>query len=339
MTYAIGMGSLPDLLEAQAGATAVDRAFTAVDLPQHLLTERTHRVPLASLVDLFDEAARLSGDPLLGLKVGAQMAPTEYGLWIRYALQAPTLRRAITRIVRGLILHQIGGRFALSPRPGGLVAWKYVQSARPGPAARQHDDHVILPMLTTARTYLGDDWVPCWIEASGVDRRGGSAREDFTGLPWRLGAEGIGLVFPASQLDTRRVVPAAPDEAPISSFDVQMETQRRQAERPIDRIAAIIALRLMDRESDIEGTAQMAGLGRRSLQRMIEQEGTTYRILLERVRMSRAKALMVSTEASLTEIAFMVGYSDPAHFTRAFRRSFEETPSDFRSRVAGLLRP
>lgn len=330
MTYAVGMGPLPDLLEAQAGSRAVERAFKGVHLPLHLVTDRSHQIPLASLVDLFDRAARLSGDPLMGLKIGMRMAPADYGLWVRYVLQAPTLRRAIKRISRALVLHQIGGRFVLSQRPGGLVALRYVQNARSGPVSRQHDDHVLPPLLAIIRSYLGEDWTPYWIESGWADRRGASAREDLIAMPWRAGAEGIGLVFSAEALDRRRFYAWGPDETPISSTDVQMEILHRTAERPIDRVAAIIALRLMDRECDIDGAAHMAGLGRRSLQRMIGDEGTTYRALLEQVRMSRAQTLIAGGEASLTEIAFMTGYSDPAHFTRAFRRHFGVAPSRFR---------
>lgn len=330
MTYAVGMGPLPDLLDTHAGSRAVERAFAAAGLPLHLVTERTHQIPLAALVDLFDRAARLSGDPVLGLRIGQGMSPADYGLWIRYALQAPTLRRAIGRIVRALVLHQIGGRFLLSPRPAGLVAWRYLQDALPGPAARQHDDHVLPPMIATARHYLGQGWAPHRIESSCLDRPAIAAREDATGIAWRAGEQGIALVFPIADLDRRRPATDAP-ETLISRTDVEMEIRHRRAERPIDRLEAIIALRLLDRDCDIDGAARMAGLGRRSLQRMIEAEGTTYRALLERVRMARARDLIAETDAPLAEIAFMTGYSDPAHFTRAFRRSAGVTPSQFRA--------
>lgn len=86
----------------------------------------------------------------------------------------------------------------------------------------------------------------------------------------------------------------------------------------------------MDRQTDIDGTARLAGLGRRSLQRQLEDAGLTYSGLLERVRMARARALVEDSPAPLAEIGFDVGYSDPAHFSRAFRRHFGVAPSALR---------
>ena len=331
MTYAVGMGPLPDLLEAQGGSRAVDRAFKAVGLPLDLVTDRHQRVPLGALIELFEQAARLAGDPLFGLRVGSGMQPTDYGLWVRYALQAPTLRGAIERLARTTVLHQVGGRVVLVERPNKMAVWRYQQVCRIGMLGEQHNDHVMPPMLGVARSYLGADWLPNWIETGCFDRKSAAAREGATGMSWRAGAEGLALVFDASALDRRRPAANTLRDEPISSADVKMELRKRTAERPIDRVAAIIGMRLMDRQCDIDGAALMAGLGRRSLQRMIEDEGTTYRSLLDRIRMSRALALIRETDCSLTDIAFMTGYSDPAHFSRAFKRLFGIAPSSYRS--------
>ena len=53
--------------------------------------------------------------------------------------------------------------------------------------------------------------------------------------------------------------------------------------------------------------------------------------MLDRVRMDRAKALIGETGSTLAEVAEQVGYSDPAHFTRAFRRRFGVPPSRLRT--------
>jgi iron complex transport system substrate-binding protein len=47
--------------------------------------------------------------------------------------------------------------------------------------------------------------------------------------------------------------------------------------------------------------------------------------------MDRAKALIAETNATLSEIAEEVGYSDPAHFSRAFRRHVGVPPSRLRA--------
>jgi len=326
MTFATGLGPLPELLEERAGSKAVARAFGAENLPLQLVTDRNHRVPLAAMVGVFNTAARLVGDARFGLEVGLAMPPESYGRWVRFSLQADTFGGAIARLARCVVLHQIGGRLCLQSSGRGAVMWGYRQEAVTGAAALQHNDHVIPVMLRVARAYCGAAWLPDRIVAACPDPGDGTRRADLMQAPWQFDAVTNGLVFPASALSAGRA--ALPDAvAPLSSAEVLAEIRQRQAETAIDRVSAILALRLLDGDTDIDGAARMAGLGRRSLQRQLDREGITYRALLENVRMARAQALISETATPLTEIAHLVGYSDPAHFTRAFRRHFGTPPS------------
>lgn len=335
ITRAHGMGPLPELLEAREGARAVARAFEAEGLPLALIEDRAHWIPLAALFGLFERSARAAGDPLFGLNVGHAMAPGDFGLWVRHALQADTFGEATARLSQGYALHQVGGAVTVTDRPNGRIAWQYRPPHVPGRDPVHHTDHVIPVMIRFARAYLGPGWTPDRIEVGYPDPGDGGAREAATGTPWHFERSGATLVMPAKALAARRDPVMRPDAAgPIlTSLDTRAERQRDANRSPVNQIAAILALRLLDRQSDIEGAAQMVGLGRRTLQRLLAQEGLTYRALLDEVRMARAKALIEETGEKLTDIAYNVGYSDPAHFTRAFGRRFGHPPSRLRRPV------
>ena len=329
MTFATGLGPLPELLEERAGSKAVARAFAAVNLPLHLVTDRAHRVPLAAMVCLFDHAARLAGDARFGLDVGRAMQPEIYGRWVRFSLQAETLGGAIARLARCVVLHQVGGRLSLQSSGRDDVIWGYRQEAVLGPMALQHNDHVMPVMLQVARAYCGPAWLPDRIVAACPDPGDGTGRMDLMQALWQFDAATSGLVFPARALWARRATPQDTG-AHLSAAEVLAEIRQRRAETATDRVSAILALRLLDGDTDIDGAARMAGLGRRSLQRQLDREGISYRALLDTVRMTRARALIAGTAMPLAEIAHQVGYSDPAHFTRAFRRHFGTQPSTLR---------
>ncbi len=72
------------------------------------------------------------------------------------------------------------------------------------------------------------------------------------------------------------------------------------------------------------------GLSTRSLQRQLAQGGTNYSDLLEAVRRQKAIALLKDSKLNLTEIAHQLGYSDPANFSRAFKRWTNLSPRYFR---------
>lgn len=77
--------------------------------------------------------------------------------------------------------------------------------------------------------------------------------------------------------------------------------------------------------------AVMTGTSVRSLQRKLSTAGMTYSRLLALARFENAAALLRDSDIKLIDVAFAAGYTDPAHFSRAFRRMSGMTPRKFRS--------
>lgn len=76
--------------------------------------------------------------------------------------------------------------------------------------------------------------------------------------------------------------------------------------------------------------AEMAGISVRSFQRKLSGMGLSYSGLVDVVRFENAAKLLRDTDAKVIDVAFSSGYTDPAHFTRAFRRVSGVTPREFR---------
>jgi AraC-like DNA-binding protein len=77
--------------------------------------------------------------------------------------------------------------------------------------------------------------------------------------------------------------------------------------------------------------AEMAGLSGRSLQRKLSQAGFGYSDLVDAVRFDNARKLLHDTDSRIIDIALSSGYTDHAHFTRAFRRMTGVSPREFRA--------
>jgi AraC-like DNA-binding protein len=76
--------------------------------------------------------------------------------------------------------------------------------------------------------------------------------------------------------------------------------------------------------------AEMAGVSTRSFQRKLAHVGLSYSDLLDTVRYENASKLLRDSNSKIIDIAFSSGYTDPAHFSRAFRRISGVTPRQFR---------
>ena len=77
--------------------------------------------------------------------------------------------------------------------------------------------------------------------------------------------------------------------------------------------------------------AKIVGIQSRTMHRRLSTEGVTFRALLRNVRMDLAKRYIGDPQYSVTDVAFMLGYSDVSAFSRAFRSWFGTTPSRFRA--------
>jgi AraC-like DNA-binding protein len=98
-----------------------------------------------------------------------------------------------------------------------------------------------------------------------------------------------------------------------------------------DLVAEIVALRLHDGLTDLDGVAAKLEMHRRGLQRALAAEGITYRQVMHSVVRDLAEHELVASDRPIADLALALGFSEPQHFTRAFRRWTGLTPSAHRA--------
>ena len=81
----------------------------------------------------------------------------------------------------------------------------------------------------------------------------------------------------------------------------------------------------------IEETADLAEMSVRTLQRRLSDHGLHFNELLNEAKFSHAKTKLQDTKMPIAEIAKSLGYSDPAHFTRAFHNWSGMSPTEYRN--------
>lgn len=88
-------------------------------------------------------------------------------------------------------------------------------------------------------------------------------------------------------------------------------------------------------ELNIEDMAADMGLSRSQFYRKIKSLTNYSPIeLLRRLRLKRAYELLTTTEKTISEISYEVGFSTPAYFTKCFKEAYQETPTETRDRLS-----
>ncbi len=98
------------------------------------------------------------------------------------------------------------------------------------------------------------------------------------------------------------------------------------------QVLEVVARLLAEGAPDIRTVASAVSTSARTLQRRLHGAGLTYAGLVQRARCEAARRLLAKSDQTVGDVARMLGYSDPAHFARAFQRWTGLTPREFRRR-------
>ena len=119
---------------------------------------------------------------------------------------------------------------------------------------------------------------------------------------------------------------ATPAPVPSATGDVENDFYAR--------LLDIIKVEMSNSELNVDSLAAKMGLGRSQFYRKIKALTNYSPVeLLRNLRLKRSRELLLSTDMSISEIAYEVGFTAPAYFTRCYREAFGETPSELRDKI------
>lgn len=108
-------------------------------------------------------------------------------------------------------------------------------------------------------------------------------------------------------------------------------TQLEAATTLSGQIEAYLMPILHKGDVSVETVAKDMGMSRQTLYRRLKEEGETFAGLLDGLRLRMARDYLAARKVSINETAYLVGFSEPASFVRAFKRWTGQTPSQFRA--------
>jgi len=154
--------------------------------------------------------------------------------------------------------------------------------------------------------------------------------ERYFSCPVSWGAEEFRVAFDASMLD----LPLPRRDSHLFSYLArrveELEKQLPAAANYAERVRREIVHLLAEGEPRLPQVAKRLALSERTLHRRLAAEGAGFAAIIDEARRERALLLLDDAELSCSEIAFLLGYSEPAVFFRAFRRWSGCSPQEYR---------
>ncbi len=312
-------------LVAALPAASLPAFWRATGLTAEVVADPEGRMTAPQLRTAWQEALALTGDALLPLKIAAAIPPGAFGIVEYVCRSAPTLGDGLTQWARFLGLHHDGLTLELIT-VGAQAALRVVaDSAAPsGPA----HEFCFATVIHHVRQHVRP--APRIVAVEFTHRALGDVAGYRAGFdaPVRFDAEYTQIVLPLAALAT----PTATADPALFAI-LQRAAEAHLQTLPVDaafstHVARILHELLRQHRSDIDEVARRLGTTSRSLQRRLRDEGTSFHDLRERVRAALSETYL-RDGLTAGEVAFLLGYSEPSAFFRAFRRWHGTQPSRF----------
>jgi AraC-like DNA-binding protein len=319
LTRVSTIGPIADVIEAAGGSLA--RVFRRSELPLGLVEQPDRLILLSDQFRLVENAAREIGDDAFAARLSIAGGIAGLGPYGQLLLSFDSLGAAITKgYAKFASLLQAATEMSLVVRDGS-AHWSY-QITAPVAIGRQRNEILAIGyMLNILRHFAGPRWTPKAILVPGVLQGRWQIEDVFASDVMR--GECATVIFPAELLDL-----------PNPSLRPWRETHDEiPGDREFIAVAEhMIRLSLLEKSPGIDQIAARLRLSRRTFQRRLAAHNVTFERLAEGVVFAQALTKLDAKRQTITDIALELGYSDPAHFSRAFRRWTGEAPRHWRSR-------
>ncbi|MBV1859864.1 MAG: AraC family transcriptional regulator [Nannocystaceae bacterium] len=192
--------------------------------------------------------------------------------------------------------------------------------------------------IVIGRELTGVHWTPRLVRLRHHPAGPTSEFKERYGCPVEFGAAVNELSVSRDQL-TLPIVGARPELQP-SLIQLARTVQARTLppEDHTSRVRALLLEQVPKGMTTKEKAARHLGFSGRTLTRRLQDEGASFRELLEDAREQLARAWMTDPATEIHEVAYLLGYSDPSTFHRSFRRWTGTTPTVWRrTHASGLV--
>lgn len=291
------------------------------------LATRTEPLTLDELAPVWQVATRHFGRGTLGLHVGAAIPQ---GTLMDYlAASSPDLRAGLGQVSRYIGIISRNVRWVLgAPEADGLTTFEEQATFAPEAIPPQLREFGVGITVNRVKEWFGRPAREVWFTHAPL-----GPAEDYQqvlGCPARFERDRIGMRFDDDDLAT----PARRPDPQLFRL-LESHAERVLAETPATasfrgRVRRAVVQRLREGEPGIGAIAEELATSERSLQRRLQAEGVSFRDVVDEARHKLALVYLGDPSLSLGDVACLLGYSEGAAFTRAFKRWTGQAPSQLR---------
>jgi AraC-like DNA-binding protein len=274
-------------------------------------------------------------DEAVGLTMASLMHPSHLGVFGHAWIASPSVIASCRMLQRFGRVSFGDLRVELREYPHAIELSYDTDRVSPFPEAGA--DAQIGGLVKFCRMQYGESFKPASIALRRAVPENRAKWDGFFGVPVEFG----------SKENIVRIDPVIANEVLTTAHSALFEKHSKTLEKSSAELESsnlVTHVRLAIQQLLPSGTvaedrvARIIDVNSRTLHRRLSEDGETFRSLLKDVRMDLAKRHLVKDGYNVTDVAFMLGYSDSSAFSRAFKSWFGVSPSEFRSTGTANMR-
>ena len=320
------LAGLPQLLHelgVDADALAEHCGIDAAALRQPDLP-----VAAMAVVSLFESAASATGREDFGILLATRQNLSVLGpLWMTMR-SARSVRDALQVLAEFFVVHTNGALVGLQMLDDGGACVSYSLAAGVSPRDRQTVELGLALLCHELRGHLGAGWSPRAVQFCHDRPASLASHARCFGRGLSFNQDRNALWLDAACLATPLTGAGQPSHARLRQLLVG---RRDNAQAVAAKVENTMRELMPFAPCTRDGVARLVNLSERTLQRRLAEAGTTFQALRDRVRADIALKYLRQSSLQAAQVAEILGYSEAAAFTRAFKRQHGLTPSQARA--------
>lgn len=319
------LSSLWRLIE-ESGLDA-ESIFLKYGVPASVMFDANARVSYTKTDQIMADAAAQSGDPFFGLKEAKYMLPANIGPLGFAWLASTTLRSAVERLNR--YIKSVNGKMQITQQDSKDGLQVFIDAAAPSADAYTRDTGNLASFTRMCRFIHGDEWNPKLVTVAYPAPSDTSYYFELFRCPVEFDAEQNSIYIDAKQAD-EQLIGANKQLAQLNDHIVVRFLAIQNRDDIVNRVRSAILENLGQGGVNETTVAEALHLSTRNLNRKLKVENTSFKTLLLEIRSELANQYINDATLTLTEISYLLGFSEISSFSRAYKRWTGVSPSEAR---------
>ncbi len=305
--------------------------FREEDINPEAMFDPGARIPLVQYQRMDLKAAELSGDPFFGLKGAEYFRPAHLGALGFAWLASSSLRTAFQRLSR--YARMINEKLTITLEEDEQFFYVSIDAQLPLLNERIREDGQLATLLKISRVIASKDFNPALVRFKQSEPADPGYFYELFRCPIEFNSEQTTLVINLEAMD-KRLTGSNDELAKLNEHIVVKYLAHLDKGDIVNRTRAAIIDGLGSGLVSETSVAESLHMTPRNLHRKLQKEDTSFKALMTEIRRDLAKQYIKDRSKTLTEIAFLLGFSEVSSFSRAYKGWNGQPPSETRQALA-----